>query len=88
MTSQKVTIKLKLGLHARPAGMFAKLAQSYQCDVKVKCDNKEFNAKSIMEVMALGAKYGSQLEIICNGQDENIALQKLVAAINSNFGGQ
>jgi len=86
MINQKVTIKLKFGLHARPAGTFAKLAQKYQCDVKVNCDNKEFNAKSVMGMIAVGAKYGSQIEIICNGSDETIALKELIDAVNSGLG--
>lgn len=86
MVSQKVKIQLKFGLHARPAGTLAKLAQQYQCDVKMQSNEKTFNIKSIMGVLAAGVKCGTEVELICNGLDEQKAIQELVGAIKSGLG--
>ncbi len=86
MVSQKVKIQLKFGLHARPAGVLAKLAKQYTSDVKIQMGNRTYNAKSIMGVLSAGAKCGSEIELVCNGQDEAKALKELVKEINSGLG--
>jgi len=86
MVSQKVRIQLKCGLHARPAGTLAKLAQQYQSDIKMQSNEKIFNIKSIMGVIAAGVKCGTEVELICNGTDEQKALRELVDAIQSGLG--
>ena len=86
MVSQKVKIQLKFGLHARPAGVLAKLAQQYVSDVKIRISDKTFNGKSIMGVLSTGAKYGSEIELVCDGKDEVKALRELVDAVNSGLG--
>ncbi|MBW7571490.1 HPr family phosphocarrier protein [Caproiciproducens faecalis] len=86
MVSQKVKIQLKYGLHARPAGTLAKLAQQYPCDVKMQLNEKIFNIKSIMGVISAGVKCGTEVELICNGTDERKALHELIGAIQSGLG--
>ncbi len=79
----KITIKIQntLGIHARPAGMIANMASRFECDVKIVKDSLEINAKSIMGIMMLAAGFGSEIELITNGRDEEEAAQ----AINSLF---
>ncbi len=86
MISKTVEIKNKLGLHARPAAAFVKLVTKYDCEVKVEKDGFAINAKSIMGVMMLAAEKGSELEITCDGADENECLNSLVELVDSKFG--
>lgn len=84
--SVKVTIRNKLGLHARPAMSFVDTASAFASAVTVKrTDGKsdEIDGKSIMEVMMLAATKGTELEIVADGDDaEQVAeaLEKLVEA--------
>lgn len=86
MVSQKVTVKIRLGLHARPAGVLTKLAQQYQSEVKLKVQEKVVNVKSIMGVLSAGVQCGTEVEIVCSGADEGRALQDIVAAVNAGLG--
>ncbi len=83
--SEKVEVKAavvnKLGLHARPAMTFVDLSSTFTCDVKVAKGDTEVDGKSIMQMMMLAASMGSELTIICEGEDAekaSIALKKLV----------
>nr|WP_319489011.1 HPr family phosphocarrier protein [uncultured Caproiciproducens sp.] len=86
MVSQKVVVRLKFGLHARPAGVLAKLAQQYKCDVKMKVKDQTFNVKSIMGVIAAGVQSGTEIDVICSGEDEAKAVQDIVKAILAGLG--
>lgn len=86
MVSRTVTVKNKLGLHARPAGVLTKLAQHYQSDVKLKVKDKIVNVKSIMGLLSAGVQCGTEIELVCNGADEGKALEELVAAVDAGLG--
>ena len=86
MITQTVQIKNPLGLHARPANTFVKLAVKYKSNITFTKDQKNFNAKSILSVMAAGAKQGSSIELVCDGEDEHTAMQSLIEAIESGLG--
>lgn len=86
MTERTIPIVNKLGLHARPAAEFVKIAARFACDVRVKKDSMEVNGKSIMGMMMLAAEQGSQLTIQVNGQDGDAALDALEALIRAGFG--
>ncbi len=66
-----------VGLHARPASELTKIANSFSSDVKIIAKGKEGNAKSIMNVMALGIKTGDEITIEANGSDAEAAIEKL-----------
>ena len=78
MVTDKITIKCKVGLHARPASLFVKEAKLFDSTIRVKQDGKDINGKSILEVLTLGAKHGSEIEIVADGKDEKKALEALV----------
>jgi phosphocarrier protein HPr len=80
-----VTIKVDIGLHARPAALFVQTAKRMQSDIKLKHGEKEANAKSIMQVLTLGVKQYDQLEITTEGPDEKDAMQALIALVESDF---
>ena len=76
----------KLGLHARPAAQLVQRASRFESDIKLKRDNLEVNAKSIMGVMMLAAEMGSLIIIITDGPDEKEAAEAMVQVIQSKFG--
>jgi phosphocarrier protein len=81
-----VTVKNRAGLHTRPAAMLVKLAARFKCDIYLNRDGFSINAKSIIGVMTLAAEQGSNLEISTEGQDEQQALDELIAFFDSGFG--
>lgn len=86
MLTNNVTISNKLGLHARASAKLTKLAASFQCAVHMSRNGRRINAKSIMGVMMLAAGLGSEVEIECDGADEEQAMVALLALINDKFG--
>ena len=85
MKEATVKIQNKLGLHARPAAEFVKIAAQYKSDVIVSKNDREVNGKSIMGVMTLAAEMGSVLRIVANGDDEEPAVNALVELVNLKF---
>src|SRR5262249_776318 len=69
VTERQATVVNSLGLHARPAAQFVKIAAAYQAEIEVAKDGVAVNAKSIMGVMMLAAEQGSQLTVRANGPD-------------------
>jgi phosphocarrier protein len=84
--SKIVTVINKLGIHARPAAVFAKTANRFKADVFVEKDGETINAKSIMGLMMLAAGPGSKLLIIAQGPDAADAVQAIEELIKSKFG--
>ncbi len=81
-----ITIKNKVGLHARPAGLFVREAGHYKSNILAICGENKANAKSILAVLTLGANQGSQITIRADGEDAEAALQALAALNESNYG--
>ena len=86
MQKEVVILKNETGLHARPASEIAKIAMKYKCDVNLIVNGKKINAKSPLMIMAAGIKTKTEIEIECNGEDEEEALKELKEAFDSNFG--
>lgn len=86
MITQKTTIKNKLGLHARPASNFVKMAQSFKCSVEILKGEKRLNAKSMIGILAAGAKCGTEIELSCNGEGEEEAMKQLIDFIDAGLG--
>ena len=85
MVAQEVTLKNKLGLHARPAAHLVRLAAQYKSNVVLVKDDARIDAKSIMGVMMLAAEKGASLTIECQGEDEEELLAKLVQLVEDKF---
>ena len=85
MISRNVTVKNSVGLHARPATFFIQKANSFKCSIWVEKEDCRVNAKSLLGVLSLGISNGSEITIIADGQDEQIAAEALVALIDSGF---
>ena len=86
MYSQKVTVENKTGLHARPASVFVQTASKFKSNITVQKDEKSINAKSILNIMTLGAVKGVEITISAEGPDEEAAVKTLVDLIKSKFG--
>ncbi len=83
MIEQNYVIKNKTGLHARPASLFVQKAASYKSKIKLRKDDKEIDAKSIISVLGLGVCKGEKITIIAEGEDENVAINELVDLLDS-----
>ena len=86
MIKRKIQVVNKLGMHARPATMIVKTAKKYRSKFLIKKDGTEINGKSIMGVMTLAAEYGSDLELIADGVDEEYLMNDIVELFASKFG--
>lgn len=86
MASTKIFIvNNKLGIHARPAAQFVKIASRFDCEIRVEKDEEEIDGKSIMGLMMLAAGHGSQLKVTADGGDEAEALVALEELVGRNF---
>ncbi len=81
-----VTIINKLGLHARAAAKLVTLASGFEADVRLRRDDREVDAKSIMGVMMLAAGKGTHLEVIATGPDAEPAVERLQELVMERFG--
>ncbi len=82
---KEIAIVNRLGLHARPAAMFVRIASRYRADVWVAKEGEEVNGKSIMGLMMLAAGQGSKLRVRCEGADAEQLLQEIEDLIKARF---
>ena len=80
-----VTISNDLGLHARPAALFVRLASRFPCDVWVERDELRVNGKSIMGIMTLAAEQGTALILEADGDQAEGCLEALDSLLASGF---
>ena len=80
-----IAIINRLGLHARPAAMFVRIASRFRSEVWVAKEGEEVNGKSIMGLMMLAAGQGSKLRIRCEGPDADKAMDELEQLIKARF---
>lgn len=86
MISKKVVIKNPTGLHLRPAGILCKEAMQFQARVTFNYRGNTANAKSVLSVLGACIKSGDEIELVCEGEDEENALHTVVAAIENGLG--
>src|SRR6516165_4113260 len=75
----------KLGIHARPAAMFVKTANRFECEIFVEKDGEKVNGKSIMGLMMLAAGPGSTLTVHAQGHDAPQALTEIETLFKQKF---
>jgi len=75
--TKEVTVINKLGIHARPAALFVKVANKFTSNITVEKDGEQVNGKSIMGLMMLAAACGSKLTLIADGADAEAAVRDL-----------
>jgi len=85
-TAQRELVVInKLGIHARPAALFVKVANRFNCNVFVEKGGEQVNGKSIMGLMMLAAGQGSKLRVVCEGEDCHQALDEIEALVKRKF---
>ena len=84
MVSQTITIKNAEGLHARPATEIAKNAIKYTSTIELDVMGNKYNAKSVLNIMSAGIKNSTQITVICDGVDEEKALDGVIQIFKDN----
>jgi len=85
MIEKKIRIINKLGLHARAAAKFVKLANRFGSSVKIEKDGVMIDGKSILGILTLAAVQGTMIKLNISGKDEKATLKALVALIENKF---
>ena len=86
MVSKELKVVNSQGFHMRPATVFVNNMSKYKSDVTIKFNGRDVNAKSLMNVIAACSKFGSEIEVVCNGEGEQEALNEAVQMIESGLG--
>src|SRR3954464_5192306 len=82
---RELVVTNKLGIHARPAALFVKTANRFDCEIFIEKDGERVNGKSIMGLMMLAAGPGSRLVLTAEGEDAVRAVQELEALVLRKF---
>ena len=85
MPSENIRIINKLGLHARAAAKFVKLASGFESNIELVRDSRTVNGKSIMGIMMLAASQGTDLVLQAEGKDADEAVNALASLVNNRF---
>ena len=86
MVSQKITVTNEQGLHMRPASLFSQTMTPFASDVKIVFNGTSYDAKSVMMLMSACIKCGAEIEVQCDGADEQDALNKAIELIEAGLG--
>jgi phosphotransferase system HPr (HPr) family protein len=81
LAERSVRLPDEVALHARPAGLLVRAAAAFGADVFVSANGRRANAKSILDVLALGAEGGAELVIAASGEDAVAAAEHLAVLI-------
>lgn len=79
-------LKNKLGMHARPAAAFVKIAQQFKSDIYIERNGQTINGKSILGILTLACPYNGKLTIRAEGPDVSAAMKALGNLIENKFG--
>ncbi len=85
LLSTKVTVQTDYGLHARPAARLAEMAAKFSSTITLMADEKEVDAKSILDILTLAAPKGTQMSIQAKGEDAKAALDTLSQLFTRDF---
>ncbi|MCT4598969.1 MAG: HPr family phosphocarrier protein [Vallitalea sp.] len=79
-------VRNEVGLHARPASVLTKTTSKFKSDITISKDGKDYNAKSIIGILSMGAKKGDTVSLTIEGSDEEKAAEILKSLFEDNFG--
>lgn len=85
MKETVLTIKNKVGLHARPATFFIQAANSFRSAMWLQEGERRVNAKSLLGVLSLCISQGDTIRVIADGPDENLAIETMIYIVKSGF---
>lgn len=77
----RVTLPAGVDLHARPAANFVRAAMRFSAEVSVATDAKEADAKSLLSILALGARRGTSIRLHAEGADAAAAIAALATVV-------
>jgi phosphocarrier protein len=83
---REVTVRNRLGLHARAAARFVHAANGFRARVTLSREGRTMDGKSILGILLLAASQGTALELGADGDDEAAAVEALAALVDSGFG--
>ena len=86
MVSKKVVVKNPTGLHLRPAGILCNEAVKYKSSVHFMYGDNEANAKSVLSVLGACIRSGTEIELICDGADEEEAMAGVISVVENGLG--
>ena len=86
MKCETITVINPSGLHLRPAGVLSTLATKCKSEVTIIYGTIKINAKSVLNVISSGVKKGAEIEIQCEGENEEEDLRTMIDAIASGLG--
>ncbi|HIQ98893.1 MAG TPA: HPr family phosphocarrier protein [Candidatus Scybalocola faecavium] len=87
MVSKTVKVNNSLGIHLRPAGKLADAGMKFSCAIHLVRNEKVVNGKSLLSILSLGIKKGYEVEIQCDGKDEQEALDTFVKILEESDAG-
>lgn len=85
MKTRSVKILNRAGIHARPASLIVQTAQQFDSSIWIEKENVKINAKSIMNILTLGATYNTELTLSAEGEDEEEAVDELAQLFDNKF---
>ena len=87
MTERTATVASRVGLHARPAAIFAEAAGDLPVEVTIAAEgepaDEAMDASSILSLMSLGAKHGDKVVLRAEGEGADEALDSLVKILET-----
>jgi phosphocarrier protein len=86
MVKKIVKVMNPTGFQVKPAGRLCKAALKYKSRITYECRGRIANAKSVLSVLGTGVKCGEEIEFICEGEDEQQALEAMVTAVSNGLG--
>lgn len=86
MVQRELKIDNLTGLHLRPAGLLCNTASSFSSRITFRHGNSLVNAKSVLSVLGAQVKHGDEIELYCEGDDEEEALKTIVDLIENGLG--
>ena len=85
MYVKDVKVQNQVGLHARPATFFIQKANEFKASIWVEKEKRRVNAKSLLGVLSLGIVGGTEIKVIADGADEQLAVDSLIKMVESGF---
>jgi phosphocarrier protein HPr len=86
MEIKKIKLKNKLGMHARAAAAFVKVAEKFKAEICLEYKGETADGKSILGILTLACPYGGELTVKADGVDAPAALDALGKLIENKFG--
>lgn len=85
MIEREFVLENRVGLHARPAAKLVETSNRFKSRITVSHNGRDANAKSILNILALGAEHGSKIRVRTEGEDEESAMNAIEDLVANKF---